>query len=214
MHAKCHLCKMLVTKIIWNTCKYIICCLGMGSRSEQKDKRLVPHMYTSYTYSLQVILFIYLCMSMCMHACMCTMCVPDAWGGQKWASEPLKLELWVVVSRHVGPLEEQLVFITTSHCSCHLGVISYNIFGASTFWLVLCTCIDFCSCGIKSVPKRVLDFFCIFRVFIPNLWYKEASRLSYNIGTCTEGTNTIVGTMLGPQQEAGSSLPPHTYSKA
>lgn len=169
MHAQCHLCKMLVTKIIWNTCKYIICCLGMGSRSEQKDKRLVPHMYTSYTYSLQVILFIYLCMSI-LPACMyvyhvCARCLRRSEVGIRTPGTGVmgSCELPCGSSgRAASAHNHQPLFLPP-------GVISYNIFGASTFWLVLCTCIDFCSCGIMSVPKRVLDFFLHFQSIYPQL---------------------------------------------
>lgn len=34
--------------------------------------------------------------------CMCTVCMPDTYVGQKRALNPLKLELWVVVSPHMG----------------------------------------------------------------------------------------------------------------
>lgn len=34
--------------------------------------------------------------------CMCTMCVPSAYGGQKSALDPLQLEFQMVVSKEVG----------------------------------------------------------------------------------------------------------------
>lgn len=51
--------------------------------------------------------------------CLCTTCVPGVHGGQKM-SDPMKLRLLMIVSRHVGawavnldPLKVQSVFFTT-----------------------------------------------------------------------------------------------------
>lgn len=66
--------------------------------------------------------------------------MPGALKGEKKVTDPLELELWTVVSCHVGaeqvlrieprPLEEQLVFLTPSHLSrpsdYFLTVLSYN----------------------------------------------------------------------------------------
>ena len=38
----------------------------------------------------------------CPHVCLCTTCMPDAYGGQKWGSDSLGLELQMVVNHHVG----------------------------------------------------------------------------------------------------------------
>ena len=38
----------------------------------------------------------------CLYACLCTLCVPDACGGQKKVSDLLDLELQMIVSCHVG----------------------------------------------------------------------------------------------------------------
>lgn len=39
-----------------------------------------------------------MCMSVCLHVCVCTICVPSARGGQKNVPNPLDLELEVCVS--------------------------------------------------------------------------------------------------------------------
>lgn len=44
---------------------------------------------------------IYICF-ICMYVCMCIMCMPGAWGGQKRVSDPLWPLLHMVVSHHVG----------------------------------------------------------------------------------------------------------------
>ena len=56
----------------------------------------------------------------CMHVCLCCRGTSATNGGWKRASEPLELELQVVVSHHEGsgnlntcPLEEQLELLTT-----------------------------------------------------------------------------------------------------
>ena len=38
----------------------------------------------------------------CLYVCLCTLCVPDACGGQKKVSDLLDLELQMIVSCHVG----------------------------------------------------------------------------------------------------------------
>ena len=43
-----------------------------------------------------------MCMVFCLHVRLCTTHVCDASGGQKKVSERIELELWVVVSCHVG----------------------------------------------------------------------------------------------------------------
>lgn len=48
------------------------------------------------------ILFCFMCISACLHMCMCTMCAPHASGGQKWVSDSLELELQTVMNYHVG----------------------------------------------------------------------------------------------------------------
>lgn len=42
-----------------------------------------------------LLFYVYQC---CLHACLCTMCVPGAARGQKKVSEPLQLELEVAMS--------------------------------------------------------------------------------------------------------------------
>lgn len=37
-----------------------------------------------------------------MHVCLHTACVPSVLGGQKWVPDSLELELWMVISHHVG----------------------------------------------------------------------------------------------------------------
>jgi hypothetical protein len=56
--------------------------------------------------------FIFMCMSLLPVLCMCTMSVLCAWGGQKKMLGPRELELQMIVSHHMGALEEQ----TTLKC--------------------------------------------------------------------------------------------------
>ena len=49
-----------------------------------------------------------------LHACLCAMNVPVAFGGQKTASHPLELELEVAVSLHVGAGNRTQVFCKSS----------------------------------------------------------------------------------------------------
>ena len=43
-----------------------------------------------------------MCTNVLLYTCMCTMCVPGALGGWKKASDPLELELQVIVSCYGG----------------------------------------------------------------------------------------------------------------
>lgn len=45
------------------------------------------------------------------------MCVPDAHGGQKRELDPLKLELWMVVSHYVGTENGTQVLCKSNKCS-------------------------------------------------------------------------------------------------
>jgi hypothetical protein len=38
----------------------------------------------------------------CLHACMCTIYMPDAYRGQKMVTHALELEVWTFMSHHVG----------------------------------------------------------------------------------------------------------------
>lgn len=60
----------------------------------------------SYSYSD---LFILCVLVFYLHVCMCAMCMPDGHGGPKRALGPLKWDLKMVASQHVGPLQEQQV---------------------------------------------------------------------------------------------------------
>lgn len=55
----------------------------------------------------------------CVHACMCTPCMPDAQEGQKTVSDPLEVELQMVVSQRVGVGNQTLVFPKTDKCFYH-----------------------------------------------------------------------------------------------
>lgn len=47
--------------------------------------------------------FYFICVSVCMHACMCSVCVQwKACRGEKRASDPLELEIKMTVSHHVS----------------------------------------------------------------------------------------------------------------
>lgn len=43
---------------------------------------------------------VFVCLRMCVHVC--TACVSGVLGSQKRASDALEVELWMVVSHHVG----------------------------------------------------------------------------------------------------------------
>lgn len=58
----------------------------------------------SYSY---LDLFILCVLVFCLHVCMCAMCMPDGHGGPKRALGPLKQDLKMVASQHVGSLQEQ-----------------------------------------------------------------------------------------------------------
>lgn len=66
---------------------------------------IIIYMYFFFRQSLLRMfskdLFILCLLMFCLHVCMCTVWVPGARGGQK-ATDPLELELWVIVSRYVG----------------------------------------------------------------------------------------------------------------
>ena len=66
--------------------------------------------------------FVFMCISVFLHVCLCTMCVPGACRGQKAALGPLGLELHTDVSCSVGPGTSTWVFwkgaayLTTEPC--------------------------------------------------------------------------------------------------
>jgi hypothetical protein len=41
---------------------------------------------------------------------LCITCMPGAHGGQKWVLDPLELELQMVVSSHLGAVDQAQVF--------------------------------------------------------------------------------------------------------
>lgn len=43
----------------------------------------------------------FMCMHVCLHLCMCTMCMLGTCRGQKRPLDPLDLELWMLLSHHV-----------------------------------------------------------------------------------------------------------------
>ena len=77
--------------------------------------------FTHFKFEFRIyFLCVWLC---CLHVYLCTVYMPGAFRGQKRASDPLELELTVVVS-HYGcwesnpdPLQEQPVFLTLRHLS-------------------------------------------------------------------------------------------------
>lgn len=56
--------------------------------------------------------------------CMCTVCMPDTYVGQKRALNPLKLELWVVVSPHMGARNQSQILWKTRKCFLPLSYLS------------------------------------------------------------------------------------------
>lgn len=62
----------------------------------------------------------------CLHACLCTICMPGACGGRKTASVPLGLKLQTAVSHtwvlklNLGLLEEQPLLLTTELSHSHV----------------------------------------------------------------------------------------------
>lgn len=52
-----------------------------------------------------------------LHVPMCITCMTGTHGGLKRASEPLKLELWVVEGSHVGAGNRTWVLCKSSRCS-------------------------------------------------------------------------------------------------
>lgn len=53
----------------------------------------------SFFFNFQRVIYL---MTVCLHACVCIMCVPDGLGSQKRVLDFLELELWLVVNYHVG----------------------------------------------------------------------------------------------------------------
>lgn len=53
----------------------------------------------------------------CLHICLCTRCIPCAHGGQKWALDPLQLQLHMVVRDHMGAGNWTPVLWENSWCS-------------------------------------------------------------------------------------------------
>lgn len=49
-----------------------------------------------------MIYFYFMCMHIFVHVKLCTICMPDAWGGRKMVLESLGLELNMVVSHDIG----------------------------------------------------------------------------------------------------------------
>lgn len=63
-------------------------------------------------------LFYFMCMSVLpVYMYVCTMSVSDAHGGQKKELDTLKLELWRVVSYHVGAENRTQVLCKSNKCS-------------------------------------------------------------------------------------------------
>jgi hypothetical protein len=52
----------------------------------------------------------------CMYMYVCATCMPDTQRGQMKISMPLELELWIVVSYHVGVKKETKVLSQSSKC--------------------------------------------------------------------------------------------------
>jgi hypothetical protein len=70
------------------------------------------------------------------------MCIPGAHRGQKTVSNPLELELQMIVSHYgsweliQGPLEEQTVLLTTESYSQTLGLVTFkNIWIEPLLWI-------------------------------------------------------------------------------
>lgn len=77
---------------------------------------LPTHMYVF----LKRFTYCFMCMSACLHVCMCTTCVPGARGHK--VLDPMELELQTTVSYYVGlgnktwalgPLQEKQVLLAT-----------------------------------------------------------------------------------------------------
>lgn len=45
--------------------------------------------------------FYFMCISVCLHICLCVPCIPEAWKGQERTPGPLELELQMIVSHHI-----------------------------------------------------------------------------------------------------------------
>lgn len=43
-----------------------------------------------------------MCMGICLHICLCIVCLPSDTGGQKMEMDPLRMEALMVVSHHFG----------------------------------------------------------------------------------------------------------------
>ena len=70
------------------------------------------------------------------------MCIPGAPRGQKTVSNPLELELQMIVSHYgcweliQGPLEEQTVLLSTESYSQALGLVTFkNIWIVPLLWI-------------------------------------------------------------------------------
>lgn len=50
----------------------------------------------------------------CLHVCKCTVYMPGSLGGQMKASDPWNLELWMVLSRHVGAINQAWVLFRSN----------------------------------------------------------------------------------------------------
>ena len=59
----------------------------------------------------------FLCMYACLSVFMCTTCMPDTLGGQKWVLAPLELELLMVVSCQMGAENGTWILYKTDRCS-------------------------------------------------------------------------------------------------
>lgn len=61
--------------------------------------------------------YLFKCMSVCLHEHMCTAFMPGTGRGQKRALHPLVLELQVIVSLHVGARNQTWVLQMSNRCS-------------------------------------------------------------------------------------------------
>lgn len=88
-----------------------------------------------------------MCMSVCLHVCMCSVCGHDIHGGQKGVSDPLELEIKTLVGCHMGAGNRPWVLCRSSQCSypwSHLsGPLAY-----------VCRSVWWCCVAGLLVPPR------------------------------------------------------------
>lgn len=86
----------------------------------------LPSLYFYLFLFFKIIDFVIICVCMCnLHVYMCTTYVSSTLRGQKRVLDPLKMELHIAVSHHLGSGNQTFVFCKSNTCSYPLTDLTH-----------------------------------------------------------------------------------------